>query len=310
MGGHPGMKCVGDWRCFFLPYSLSITRFQLADFSFNVIQGRDVVQRFFGDLALVGRVQVEELAACMPKRASVPKPELTKDHVQTLEKILAESGSLRDRALLACMLGNLRQNEFLSARIQGGYEWRRHKVLQAQPNGAHLAIAELAKHVPKLTVVTQNVDDLHERAGSRDVIHLHGSLHSPRCIDCGLAYTLPLTSEALPEGGSRIEPPRCNVCDGHVRPGVVWFGEMLPEDAWTAGLAAAEECDVFLSIGTSGIVYPAAELPLHALRHRATVVHINPVRFDVSSQEHFFQGSASVMMQSLLRDAFGSHPVS
>lgn len=73
----------------------------------------------------------------------------------------------------------------------GWYEWRRLKVLKAQPNGAHLAIAELARHVPKLTEVTQNVDELHERAGNQDVIHLHGSLHSPRCIDCGVAYALP-----------------------------------------------------------------------------------------------------------------------
>ncbi len=187
----------------------------------------------------------------------------------------------------------------------GWYEWRRQKVLQAQPNGSHLAISELARQVHKLTVVTQNVDDLHERAGSRDVIHLHGSLHSPRCIDCGQPYTLPLTSDALPEDGRRIEPPRCNACSGYVRPGVVWFGEMLPEDAWSAGLAAAHECDVFLSIGTSGIVYPAAELPLRALGRGATVVHMNPVRFDVSTQEHFLQGPASVMVQSLLNEAFG-----
>lgn len=187
----------------------------------------------------------------------------------------------------------------------GWYEWRRNRVIQAQPNGAHRAIAELSKHVPKLTVITQNVDDLHERAGSQDVIHLHGSLHSPRCIDCGLAFTLPLTSDVLPEDGRRIEPPRCCVCNGYVRPGVVWFGEMLPEDAWSVGLAAAEGCDVFLSIGTSGFVYPAAELRLCALGHGATVVHINPVRFDISSQEHFLQGPASVMMQSLLREAFG-----
>lgn len=192
----------------------------------------------------------------------------------------------------------------------GWYEWRRSKVIQAQPNGAHHAIAELANLVPKLTVVTQNVDNLHERAGSQEVIHLHGSLHSPRCIDCGLAYTLPLTSDALPEDGSRIEPPRCSACSGYVRPGVVWFGEMLPEDAWSAGLAAAEECDVFLSIGTSGIVYPAAELPLRALGHGATVVHINPVRFDISSQEHFLQGPASITMQSLLRETFGYLPAS
>lgn len=192
----------------------------------------------------------------------------------------------------------------------GWYEWRRHKILRAQPNGAHLAIAELARYVPKLTVVTQNVDDLHERAGSRDVIHLHGSLHSPRCIDCGQAHTLTLTSDALPEDGSRIEPPRCTACSGYVRPGVVWFGEMLPEDACSVGLAAAQECDVFLSIGTSGIVYPAAELPLRALGHGASIVHINPVRFDVSSQEHFLEGPASVMLQKLLRETFGDHTVS
>lgn len=164
--------------------------------------------------------------------------------------------------------------------------------------------------MPKLTVVTQNVDDLHERAGSQDVIHLHGSLHSPRCIDCGRAHTLPLPSDALPEGGCRIEPPRCTVCNEYVRPDVVWFGEMLPEGSWSVGLAAAERCDVFLSIGTSGIVYPAAELPLRALGQGATVVHVNPVRFDVSSQEHFLEGPASVMMQTLLHEAFGDHPVS
>ena len=120
--------------------------------------------------------------------------------------------------------------------------------------------------MPKLTVVTQNVDDLHERAGSQVVIHLHDSLHSPRFLDCGQAYTLPLTTSALPEDGSRIEPPRCSGCNGYLRPGVVWFGEMLPDEAWSAGLAAADECDVFLSIGTSGIVYPAAELSLYVLR--------------------------------------------
>ena len=192
----------------------------------------------------------------------------------------------------------------------GWYEWRRNRVIQAQPNGAHRAIAELSKHVPKLTVITQNVDDLHERAGSQDVIHLHGSLHSPRCIDCGLAHTLPLTTDVLPEDGSRTEPPRCSACSGYVRPGVVWFGEMLPEDAWSTGLAVAGDCDVFLSIGTSGVVYPAAELPLSALGQGATVIHINPMRFDISSQEHFLQGPASMMMQNLLREAFGDHPVS
>ena len=186
----------------------------------------------------------------------------------------------------------------------GWYEWRRLKVLQAQPNAAHLAIAELAQHVPKLTVVTQNVDDLHERAGSQEVIHLHGSLHSPRCIDCGNAYLTALPSDDLPVDGCRLEPPRCTGCNGYIRPGVVWFGEMLPEAAWSAGLTAAGDCDLFFSIGTSGVVYPAAELPLRALGGRATVVHVNPVRFEVSGRERFLEGPAS-SMQALVTEAFG-----
>lgn len=186
----------------------------------------------------------------------------------------------------------------------GWYEWRRRKVTQAQPNGAHHAIAQLANYVPKLTVVTQNVDDLHERAGSTAVSHLHGSLHSPRCIDCGAAYEAPLPSEPLPEAGIRIEPPRCTMCNGYVRPGVVWFGEMLPDDAWANALTAAKDCDMFISIGTSGIVYPAAELPFAALANGATVVHINPVRFAISSQEFFLEGTAASSMKSLVEEAY------
>ncbi|RIZ42260.1 SIR2 family NAD-dependent protein deacylase [Pseudomonas putida] len=187
----------------------------------------------------------------------------------------------------------------------GWYEWRRLKVLRAQPNAAHLAIAELAQHVPKLTVVTQNVDDLHERAGSQDVIHLHGSLHSPRCIDCGNAHMAPLRSDGLPVDGCRLEPPRCDACNGYIRPGVVWFGEMLPDAAWNAGFAASGACDLFFSIGTSGVVYPAAELPLRALGAGVKVIHVNPARVEVCSQELWLQGSAADMMKALLEQAFG-----
>lgn len=90
----------------------------------------------------------------------------------------------------------------------GWYEWRRMKVVQASPNPAHCAIAQLADLVPKVTVITQNVDDLHERAGSRDVIHLHGSLHSPRCIDCYTPYSQTLPSVVLPEGGGQDRSTR------------------------------------------------------------------------------------------------------
>ena len=112
------------------------------------------------------------------------------------------------------------------------------------------------------------------------------------------------SSICLKVAGQRIEPPQCGACNGLIRPGVVWFGEMLPEIAWNAGLAAAENCDVFLSIGTSGMVYPAAELPLRALGRGSTVVHINPVPFEVGEDEHFLQGPATHVMDELIAAAF------
>jgi len=101
--------------------------------------------------------------------------------------------------------------------VWGWYEWRRAKVLAAQPNAAHLAIAELARRVPMLTVVTQNVDDLLERAGCCDVLHLHGSLSSPRCFAYARPYTFSADPLDEPPGGRRIEPPRCLHCNGKVR---------------------------------------------------------------------------------------------
>ncbi|MCQ4258924.1 SIR2 family NAD-dependent protein deacylase [Stutzerimonas stutzeri] len=162
------------------------------------------------------------------------------------------------------------------ALVWGWYEWRRMKVLQAQPNAAHHAIAELARKVPRMTLISQNVDDLHERAGSTDVIHLHGSLHAPRCFNCGKSPDVPLGMPDEPEGGRRLQPPRCSACGGLLRPGVVWFGESLPVGALNAAFEAAENCDLLISVGTSGMVYPAAEVPELAWRAGAVVVHINP----------------------------------
>lgn len=187
------------------------------------------------------------------------------------------------------------------ALVWGWYEWRRMKVLQAQPNPAHLAIAALAERVPKLTLVTQNVDDLHERAGSRDVIHLHGSLHAPRCFACARPHTLTETPEE-PAEGRRLEPPRCRHCNGLVRPGVVWFGEMLPEAALQAAFDAAGACDLLLSIGTSGVVQPAASIPRVALQAGATVVHVNPQPAGHDGRREFsLTGAAGQVLPELLR---------
>ncbi|ABR84432.1 NAD-dependent deacylase [Pseudomonas aeruginosa] len=191
------------------------------------------------------------------------------------------------------------------ALVWGWYEWRRQKVLRAQPNPAHRAIAALADRVADTRLVTQNVDDLHERAGSREVLHLHGSLHAPRCAGCAMAYRGPLAEAAEPEAGRRIEPPRCRACGGPVRPGVVWFGEALPETALREAFAAAGECDLLLSVGTSGMVQPAARIPALALERGASVVHVNPQPVRTGHpRERCLVGTAGEVLPALLRLAF------
>ena len=191
--------------------------------------------------------------------------------------------------------------------VWGWYEWRRMKVLRSQPNPAHLAIAELAKRVPKLTVITQNVDDLHERAGSTDVLHLHGSLHSPRCFACGRAHTFADGLPDEPGGGRRLTPPSCSHCGGFVRPGVVWFGEDLPVRELRRAFKTAQECDVLFVIGTSGLVQPAARIPSLAKQAGASVVQINPTPTKLDSECTWsLRGAAGDIMPRLLQAAFAS----
>ncbi|MEL7559151.1 NAD-dependent deacylase [Stutzerimonas chloritidismutans] len=191
------------------------------------------------------------------------------------------------------------------ALVWGWYEWRRMKVMHAQPNPAHRTIAELARHVPRLTLVTQNVDDLHERAGSSDVIHLHGSLHQPRCFSCGERPDTSPTMPDEPEAGRRLEPPCCMACGGQLRPGVVWFGESLPTEALNTAFAAAKSCDLLISVGTSGMVYPAAEVPGLAWHAGAVVVHVNPQpQTDHSEREFALAGPAGEQLPLLIKQAF------
>lgn len=188
--------------------------------------------------------------------------------------------------------------------VWGWYEWRRMMVSRAKPNPAHLAIAELAKLVPKLTVVTQNVDDLHERAGSTNVLHLHGSLHSPRCSTCGQAYIFSSGIPEEPEGGRRLSPPLCN-CGGFVRPGVVWFGEGMPVRELNMAFAAAKECDLLFTIGTSGLVQPAAQIPSMAKQAGASVVEINPISTGNDRECTWcLRGAAGEIMPRLVQAAF------
>lgn len=160
--------------------------------------------------------------------------------------------------------------------VWGWYEWRRARVSRATPNAGHHAVAELEARVPGTVVITQNVDDLHERAGSRAPVHLHGSLFAPRCTGA-VAHPADVPApDADPGEGVRVPPPACTRCGTPVRPGVVWFGEPLPRAALTTAIEAAASCDVLLTVGTSGVVYPAAEIPRIAALSGATVIQVNP----------------------------------
>ncbi|WP_212818563.1 SIR2 family NAD-dependent protein deacylase [Polymorphospora rubra] len=194
--------------------------------------------------------------------------------------------------------------------VWGWYEWRRARVRRAQPNPGHRATATIEALIPDTVVITQNVDDLHERAGSRAPIHLHGSLFAPRCVaEDGHPAVFPDSEDdeaADPGTGSRLSPPSCVRCGALVRPGVVWFGEVLPEAALTAAVEAAAACDVLLAVGTSGVVYPAAEIPRIAARSGAAVIQINP---QPTSLDQIctvnLRGSAAQVLPTLVEAAFG-----
>ncbi len=147
------------------------------------------------------------------------------------------------------------------------YGWRRRLVADASPNPGHLAIARLQRLVSDFTLVTQNVDGLHQRAGSRDVIELHGNILRTKCS----------VEDAVVEDYAEEEsPPVCPSCGAPLRPDVVWFGEMLPPGALEAASEATRGAEVFLSVGTSSLVYPAAGLPFEAIENGAMLVEINP----------------------------------
>jgi NAD-dependent deacetylase len=148
------------------------------------------------------------------------------------------------------------------------YEWRRDLVAAAQPNPGHRALANFESLLPEFTLVTQNVDGLHARAGSRRIIEFHGNLFANRCfVGCGEVADVPRPCP---------EPRRCARCGAWVRPGVVWFGEMISPDALRGAMTASERCEVFLCVGTSAQVQPAASLAARAHEAGAMVAEINP----------------------------------
>ncbi|MBX2992982.1 MAG: NAD-dependent deacylase [Bacteroidetes bacterium] len=177
------------------------------------------------------------------------------------------------------------------------WEWysaRKKVIAEVQPNAGHYALAEMEKIFSSLAVITQNIDNLHRRAGSRNVFELHGNIERNYCMRCGKQFSneFVLTGKAV---------PKCE-CGGLIRPDVVWFGELLPEDEWRGAEKACQRADVLFSIGTSGVVYPAAALPMEAKRNGAFIIEINPQPTPLTEYaDEFLQGKSGSILPALLQ---------
>ena len=179
------------------------------------------------------------------------------------------------------------------------YAWRREAIKGVRPNSGHYSLVEIEKHIAEFTLITQNVDGLHRMAGSKNVLELHGNIQRVRCSECDhFAKDWDDDAETVPQ---------CKKCGGLLRPDVVWFGETLPLDQLTGAVEAARTCDVFLSIGTSGVVQPAASLA-HAARNKgAVVVEINAEPTSLTSKaDFFFQGKSGEILPELVKAVWGS----
>jgi NAD-dependent deacetylase len=176
------------------------------------------------------------------------------------------------------------------------YEARRRQIAGAEPNAGHEVIAWMEEFFPQVTLVTQNVDRLHHKAGSRHPIELHGSLWMVRCTG----------SPSCGEWEDRHElinlPPKCPQCGALLRPGVVWFGEGLPPAAWEEAERAAWDCDAFFIIGTSALVQPAAALPEEPLQKGKLVIEINPETTPLSNRVTLSVRSKAGEALELLRE--------
>ena len=218
-----------------------------------------------------------DAAAAALERARTLLASARRIAVLTGAGISAESGIPTFRDALTGLWARFRPEELATPEafaanpklVWDWYAWRREQLAEVHPNAGHRALVALERRAPRFALVTQNVDGLHARAGSRDVIELHGNLMEDRCSAEGVRVA---RDDALPG-----TPPRCPRCGAPLRPGVVWFGEALPAAALARAHAEASRCDVFLSVGTSTVVEPAASLPFVALDAGAAVIEVNPL---------------------------------
>ena len=174
------------------------------------------------------------------------------------------------------------------------YAWRREAIKGVRPNPGHYALVDMARHIPDFSLITQNVDGLHRMAGSPRIIELHGNLQRVKCSSCGQL------AEVWEEADGDV--PRCESCGGMLRPDVVWFGESLPRPELEAAVEAARSCHVFFSIGTSGLVQPAAALA-HAARNRgAVLVEINAEPTPITEKVDFaIHGKSGEILPALVQ---------
>lgn len=178
------------------------------------------------------------------------------------------------------------------------YAHRRQAARGAQPNAGHYALAEMERKIPEFTLITQNVDGLHHAAGSKNILELHGNILNVRCSECGA-----FADDWQEEPGV---VPRCAKCNGLLRPNVVWFEESLPREQLEAAIHAACSCQVFFSIGTSGVVLPAASLARAAKDEGAVVVEINAEPTPLTSKVDFaFHGRSGEILPELVKAVWG-----
>ena len=177
------------------------------------------------------------------------------------------------------------------------YEFRRALVSRAVPNPAHVALATFEARTPHFCLITQNVDGLHARAGSKNILELHGSLFRVRCLGCGVleeSFAVPIAQEL---------PPHCRHCGGLLRPDVVWFGEPLPEGVMNQAFEEAGQCEAMLVIGTSGLVSPAASLPGVAKDVGAFLIEVNPESTPLSLMADVcLRGFAASVLPRLIKE--------
>ncbi len=177
------------------------------------------------------------------------------------------------------------------------YQYRRKIVREAEPNAAHKAITEFEKLYEDVTVVTQNVDNLHNRAHSGKVLELHGNIEKNYCVRCGKRYDYVTFENDFPV-------PKCEKCGGNIRPDVVWFGETLPVEIFTESERKAAQADICFVVGTSAVVYPAAGIAYTAKEFGAYLVEINLESTSFSSvADEVFTGKAGEILPSILEEA-------